>query len=199
MKINKHISYFLLAVLVASLAGCKTAIVSAMKQSNWENDTLNNALYDMPEEKLWTELEKYFNQNFNKVDFDKSKGHIQTAWLVAKMGENAQKRIAHQVTIKGDKQPYTLLIKTRQGERYNKNGKWSEWSETGNPTIEKSFKQRIYEHFHGPLVYDEKKVAEREAAQEQQKSEATREKFNKPQPGSEEWYKQSKERIKSQI
>lgn len=199
MKLNEIIKYALITSVALITIGCKSAIVSAMKQSNWENDALNNAQYDMPESQLWTELETYFRKNFNGAEFDRGKRHIQTAWLVAKMGENAQKRIAHQVKVVGTTQPYKLSIKTRQGERFYKNGKWSEWSETGNQTIEKSFKKRIYEHFHGPLVYDEKKVAEQQANEEQQKIDTMRNSFDKPQPGTDEWYKQSKERIKSQI
>jgi len=45
--------------------------------------------------------------------------------------------------------------------------------------MEKNFKKSVYEHFHGPLIYNAKKVAAQEAAADKNKTEETRKRLTR--------------------
>ncbi|MDH5630546.1 MAG: hypothetical protein OEY96_10385, partial [Gammaproteobacteria bacterium] len=88
------------------LSGCKTGgILDAMNKSNWENNAMNNAQYDMSKDELWIKVDQFYKTRFTNINYNKDRNYIESAWGVARMG-TTEKRISYRVTIVGNVQPY---------------------------------------------------------------------------------------------
>lgn len=191
--------YAAVALLLIPLAGCKSGLMSTMKKSNWENSTMNNAVYDMPKKELWRKLGAYLKTRTATLSYNKKKSFVQTNWAIASLKKNTQKRLAYRVTIVGAAQPFKLRVEAKQDERFNKKGKWSKWRKGGNSTLEKKFKKDVYEHFNGPLVYDAKKVSAQQSAADNQKQAERRKRMTRKKLSSDEWLEQSRKRMQRDL
>ncbi|MDH5633450.1 MAG: hypothetical protein OEZ10_10715 [Gammaproteobacteria bacterium] len=196
MKISRNLLVILTLALLPALG--HAGLLDAMKQSNWERDTLKNARYDMPKNELWDRLDAFMTNRFKSVNANKNRGTLESAPSIIRAG-TTEKQLVYRVQITGREQPFALNISATESLRSLKNGKWGNWRRTSSDALQKQFSKDVYELFHGPLVYDAEKVAAQEKADQDKKDQARREQLQRKSLSSDEWLEQSRKRMQREL